>query len=132
METRNIPRRGDGTPPGLRITRTEDPGGAGIVRLDGEVDHAQCERLEAALTAPVSGFPHLVVVDLSGVTFCDSAGLNTLLKIRRALEASAHGHLVLAALSMPMRRLLAITGADEVFAISPDVQAALGGGDPPE
>jgi anti-sigma B factor antagonist len=55
-----------------------------------------------------------IVLDLSGVTFCDSAGLNILLVAR--LQADDRGaELVLACVSPQLQRILQMTGADQVL-----------------
>ncbi|WP_441245588.1 STAS domain-containing protein [Kitasatospora sp. McL0602] len=65
-----------------------------------------------------------VVIDCSDVHFCDSSGLNAMLHARLiALEADVE--LRLAALPPQAARLLAVTGADEVFLID---EAVPGGG----
>ncbi|MET7541596.1 STAS domain-containing protein [Streptomyces sp. NPDC005507] len=63
-----------------------------------------------------------VVPDLSGVSFCDSAGLNVLLGGWRQTDASG-AVLVLACRPEPLRRILEMTGADQVLR-TPQVRAA--------
>ncbi|MFF2145105.1 STAS domain-containing protein [Kitasatospora sp. NPDC058190] len=112
--------------PLLRISTARTPGGAEVVRLDGEVDQDQRVRLQRALDRAVGDRPQLLVVDLSGLAFCDSTCLNVLLSARAAAQA-AGVELVLAALSSQARRLLEITGTDEVFTVRDSVRAALAG-----
>ncbi|MFF2147006.1 STAS domain-containing protein [Kitasatospora sp. NPDC058190] len=110
--------------PRLRIDSTNAPGIAHILRLHGEVDHGQRADLEEALGRAVkNGLPRLVV-DLADLSFCDSTGLNALLSAR--LDALANSvRLILATPSPQVRRLLEITGADEVFTVRDSVLAAL-------
>ncbi|MEU3465656.1 STAS domain-containing protein [Streptomyces sp. NPDC006733] len=57
-----------------------------------------------------------VILDLAGVTFCDSSGLNALIRLhRRAREAGSR--LVLVAPPQQMLRLLSITGASRIFTL---------------
>lgn len=57
-------------------------------------------------------------------TFCDSQGLSRFLRLR--LAAQHHGvHLVLAAISTPLRHLLELTEALEVFQLADTVEQAL-------
>ncbi|KUN79877.1 hypothetical protein AQJ66_27425 [Streptomyces bungoensis] len=70
-----------------------------------------------------------VVLDLSGVTFCDSAGLNALLAAHR-IATSNRASLVLACVPPQLRRVLELTGADQVLTVHDTVAeavAALGG-----
>ncbi|WP_354644762.1 STAS domain-containing protein [Kitasatospora camelliae] len=108
----------------LRITTTTGSGAARIVHLNGQVDQDQRLRLESALERAVADRPPRLVVDLAGLGFCDSTGLNALLKTRIAARAAGLP-LVLAAPTSQTRRLLEITGADEVFTIYDSVRAAL-------
>ncbi|MFE4546509.1 STAS domain-containing protein [Streptomyces sp. NPDC056785] len=63
-----------------------------------------------------------MILDLTGVTFCDSSGLNSLLRLRRRAQDGG-GQLALAAPSRQMMRLLTITGAASVIAIYTSVRA---------
>ncbi|MER6304422.1 STAS domain-containing protein [Kitasatospora sp. NPDC001539] len=117
-----------GDRPGLRITTLDLPGRARVVRLDGEADMEQRGALDAALAAAVEDAPPRLVVDLARLDFCDSAGLNALLKVRRE---AAGIPVALAAPGPQMRRLLEITGAEQVFTVCDSVRRALaadGGG----
>ncbi|MCJ0869765.1 STAS domain-containing protein [Streptomyces sp. AP-93] len=89
-----------------------------MVRLTGEMDISRVDEVRALLLEAVTrvGGPADIVVDLSGLTFCDSAGLNLLLRAR--LQAVESGHsLRLAAPSAQMLRLLEITGSLPLFPI---------------
>ncbi|MFF7456604.1 STAS domain-containing protein [Kitasatospora sp. NPDC008115] len=110
--------------PLLRITTAHFPDGAEVVRLDGTVDYDQRARLHDALDRALDGRPHLLVVDLSHLLFCDSTCLNELLRLRLAAQAGGTG-LVLAAVPAQARRLLDATGTNEVFTVRPSVRAAL-------
>ncbi|MEU8926277.1 STAS domain-containing protein [Kitasatospora sp. NPDC048545] len=108
----------------LRIAATDLPGSALVLHLHGEVDRDQRAVLEDALTRAVKDCPPRLIVDLAGLSFCDSTGLNALLATR--LEAQANSvRLTLAAPPPQLRRLLEITGGDEIFTIRDTVRAAL-------
>ncbi|MEU9303188.1 STAS domain-containing protein [Streptomyces sp. NPDC048269] len=94
------------------------------VRPTGAMDIEHAEDLRVALLTAlthVSG-PTDVVVDLSGLTFCDSAGLNALLRGRLIADASGRT-LRLAAPTRQIRRLLELTGSDHLFRIDPSAPA---------
>ncbi|RSS58113.1 STAS domain-containing protein [Streptomyces sp. WAC06614] len=93
-----------------------------VVRVSGDMDVDHAEQLTAALTVALSRAPRGadLVVDLCHSSFCDSAGLNVLLAARQ--RACTEGkHLVLAAPSHQMIRLLELTGAEDLFAFAPAV-----------
>ncbi|MFJ9611477.1 STAS domain-containing protein [Kitasatospora sp. NPDC101176] len=114
------------TAPSMRITTTRTGRGSHVVRLAGEVDHDQSRVLESALDRAVADRPARLVVDMSALTFCDSTLVNALLKIRVSARA-AGVELVLAAPPPQARRLLEITGVDEIFTLRGSVRAATGG-----
>ncbi|WP_180290731.1 DUF6296 family protein [Streptomyces sp. TLI_171] len=109
---------------GLRITVLQVPGRARIVRLDGEIDLDQRPALRRTLEAALHAPPHLVVLDLSRVAFCDVTGLNELLRARRIAEA-ADAALVLAGPRPQTRRLLDIAGTAPVFEVHDSVTDVL-------
>ncbi|MFE5586106.1 STAS domain-containing protein [Kitasatospora sp. NPDC056531] len=111
--------------PLLQVTVVTVPGRAVVVRLDGEVDQDQRRRLEAALGSAVALRSPRLVVDLAGLGFCDSSYLNALLGARLAAQG-AEVELLLAAPTAQARRLLEITGTDELFTVCDSVRAALG------
>ncbi|MDR0346747.1 MAG: STAS domain-containing protein, partial [Nocardiopsaceae bacterium] len=57
-----------------------------VVELSGEIDLVTAPELIATLQAPqVSAPGSLVLLDLSGLSFCDVTGLNALVRARRIL-----------------------------------------------
>jgi anti-sigma B factor antagonist len=90
-----------------------------IVIATGEIDLYTAPRLHSELaavidnTAPASR----IVVDMSGVEFCDSTGMNVLLScLRQARERG--GELELAAPRTAVRKILQVTGLDGVFTVN--------------
>jgi anti-sigma B factor antagonist len=82
--------------------------------------------LHSELAAAVAGegLPQ-VVVDMTGVEFCDSTGMNVLLAaLRRARERG--GELVLAAPRPAVRKILQVTGLESVFTVLDDPAAVAG------
>ncbi|MEU3573807.1 STAS domain-containing protein [Kitasatospora sp. NPDC036755] len=123
---------GEPEPDGLRVT-VADRGPDRIVSVAGELDHDSAELLCSALAspAPADGIER-IVVDLAGLRFCDSTGLNVLLRAR--LDARAAGlRLELAGPVPSVARLFAITGADGVLRVHADLGTALAAsGESPE
>ncbi|MER5811230.1 STAS domain-containing protein [Streptomyces sp. NPDC002033] len=100
--------------------------GVTVLSLAGELDHDTAGPLREALDATVEQGGRMVV-DMAGLAFCDSTGLNTLLHGRISVQ-EAGGRLELAGLSGPVARMFRITGADGVFPVYPDVDQALRSG----
>ncbi|MCW2898596.1 MAG: Anti-anti-sigma regulatory factor (antagonist of anti-sigma factor)-like protein [Streptosporangiaceae bacterium] len=95
-----------------------------IVRLHGDIDIATAPALREDLLDALGSCTDLLVVDLSGVFFCDAAGLGVLIgTLHRATPR--HIDLHLAAPSPQMARLLHITGLDRSFKIHSTLAEAL-------
>ncbi|MFJ2820999.1 STAS domain-containing protein [Streptomyces toxytricini] len=87
-----------------------------VVALYGELDHDGPQPLRDAIGQALAGGAERVLVDCTGLDFCDSTGLNTLLQGR--LEALAAGStLELAGFRPAVARLFEITGAGKLFTV---------------
>ncbi|MFJ7592229.1 STAS domain-containing protein [Streptomyces sp. NPDC097617] len=88
------------------------------VRPTGEIDIETAPSLRLALSEALAHASQTrpVVVDCSGLTFCDSSGLNALLGARHTAQA-ASTHIRLAAPNRQLQRLLEITGALPLFPV---------------
>lgn len=109
--------------PPLAIT-SEQFGDTAIVSLTGELDTTKCAQVGETLSAHLSdGRPHLII-DTTGLTFCDSMGLRTILEyVNRA--ARAGGWMRLAGVQGVLKRLLEVTGVAGAIPIEPDVPTAM-------
>jgi anti-sigma B factor antagonist len=105
---------------------SQSHGDQAIVTVSGEIDLYTAPRLQGELTAVLDGGrPVRVVVDMSGVEFCDSTGMNVLLSaMKRAREHG--GGLDLAGPRPAVRKILQVTGLDSVFTFVDDAAAAAG------
>lgn len=100
----------------LTITTSHAPVGL-VLAVSGDLDHTNAQQLrhsgqEAAAVAP----GRLLEVNLSDLAFCDSSGITALIAVRNHV-VSAGGEVVLVAVPANMRRLLHLTGLDQVFDI---------------
>jgi anti-sigma B factor antagonist len=96
----------------IEVTRE---GNDATVTLAGELDLSTAPDLQDAL-AELTGEPRTVVVDLSGLEFCDSTGLAALLGAHKALSDNG-GTLQLLAPNPMLVNLVRITGLDDVFEV---------------
>ena len=90
--------------------------GWAVVRLTGEIDIANADRIPQQVVAAVASAPAGVVLDMSGVTFIDSTGIGAMIAARNACLSSGRS-LQIAAPSRQVQRMLALTGLDDVFAV---------------
>lgn len=106
----------------LRLSAQECGRGV-VVELSGEIDLVTAPQLVATLRTlqiPPPGL--MVLLDLSGVDFCDVSGLNALLRSRRVL-AERGALLSLAAPPRSLMRLLELTGLGEYLEVLPSLPA---------
>jgi anti-anti-sigma factor len=95
-----------------------------IARLEGELDIATVPALREGLLDVFSPSMRLLVVELSGVSFCDVSALAALIGTQR--HARERGVTFRLAAPRPqMARLLRITGLDESFTICATLDDAL-------
>jgi anti-sigma B factor antagonist len=107
--------------PGLRIT-SHSEGGVRVVEAAGEVDLVTAPALRTALTNALDESPGgPCVVDLTGVTFLDSAGLTTLIEVNQR----AHSLRVVVGSNRPVIRPIQLTGLDGVLALYGTLEEAL-------
>lgn len=95
-----------------------------LLALAGELDAAVTRLVEQTVDEVLQDAPVLVVVDLSGLSFCDSTGLGTLVRTNRRVCESG-GSCVVAGARGPVDRLLRLLSMDRVLTLSQDVGEAL-------
>ncbi|MEU7744325.1 STAS domain-containing protein [Nonomuraea sp. NPDC049158] len=90
------------------------PASATIVRLRGELDLATREAVRERLLRALRHSAGLLILDLSGVSFCDAAGLSVLVGVQRQAR-SLDIALGLAAPRPHLAKVLRLTGRDRSF-----------------
>lgn len=89
-------------------------GASAVVEIAGEIDVHTVGELRAVLLAlAAEGRPN-IVVDFSGVRFCDAAGLGALVGVNNRVT-EAGGTLRLIGVRPAQRRILRITRLDRLF-----------------
>ncbi|MEU4746401.1 STAS domain-containing protein [Actinosynnema sp. NPDC023658] len=112
-------------------TRVEAHPTARAVVLDvgGEIDGVTAEAVEQAveraLTEAAATGASLLAADLSGVTFCASAGFTTLLYAQRRARQEGLVFAVVVNPGNPVRRLLILSTLDQVLTLHETVEQAL-------
>jgi anti-sigma B factor antagonist len=109
----------------LKVT-SRPQGECVVMSVQGEIDLYTVPRLQRALTdALAAGGPVRLVVDMSGVDFCDSTGVNVLLAAHRQAR-EAGGDLELASPRPAVRKILQVTGLEAVFTVVENPAQAVG------
>jgi anti-sigma B factor antagonist len=97
-----------------------------VLPLKGEIDLHVSPSVTASLDSMIEKKPERLVVDLSDVTYIDSAGLAALIGAMQKVEGYG-GKFLLAGLQETVRSIFEISRLDQVFQIFPDAEAALAG-----
>lgn len=93
-----------------------------VVTLSGELDIFRKEMLRESLAAAEQA--DVAVIDMTGVTFLDSAALGVLIGFKKRL-AERKGTVRVVLISLQLRRLFEITGLERVFEIYPSLESAI-------
>ena len=99
-------------------------GEAAVITLPEEIDISNSEQVRDELLLLLNRGPAVLIVDMTETTFCDSAGVNALVRAhKRATANGAEIRVVVA--SRGVQRVLAITGVDRLISVYPSVTASL-------
>ncbi|MEV4479822.1 STAS domain-containing protein [Micromonospora coxensis] len=90
----------------ITVHRTGDEA---VLRLAGEIDMLTAGQLATVVNEVLADPPPRIVLDMAGVTFCDSQGLGTLVVLSRK-ASHAQSLLVLSNVGDFLLRVLDITG----------------------
>jgi anti-sigma B factor antagonist len=101
--------------------------GVPVVRAPEEIDITNAGLLRSALLSAAVGHG-VIVADLSGTEFCDSSGLNVLVRALRRAQADG-GEVRLVAAGAAVLRILSVSGVGAIFPVYPSIADALVGTD---
>ncbi|WP_427886258.1 STAS domain-containing protein [Kribbella sp. GL6] len=116
MTSQPEPRGGDMIKTTFDAVTVELEPGVLLVRMSGEIDIASTEFAAEAIRAAVAPPVRRVLIDLSAVTFCSSAGLGNLVEARN-LAGQHDITLALVGVGRPVDRPLSVTGLGGQFRI---------------
>ncbi|CQR59514.1 STAS domain-containing protein [Streptomyces leeuwenhoekii] len=108
----------------LNFTVSHTQGPLTVVTVAGEADLYTAPGLRTAALELIEQGRHHLIMDLSQVTFCDSAGLSALIGLWHAAQ-DVGGSFVLAAVPDRLQRMLKLTGLDAILATHPTTGEAL-------
>ena len=103
-------------------------GEAAVITLPEEIDISNADQVRDDLLSLLNRGPAVMIVDMAQTTFCDSAGVNALVRAHK--RATANGaDMRLIVTSPGVQRILNITGVDRLITVCPSVTTALAGAD---
>lgn len=100
-------------------TRAIEQDGCVVVAVDGELDMSTAPALRDVLTTALVDRDIPLVLDLTDLRFCDSAGLAVFVQAHNELETRGC-RLVIAGPSGMLTRVLELTGLDQVILTAAD------------
>src|SRR6266704_5101455 len=95
-----------------------------VLPLEGDIDLHVSPGVTESLGAMIKKKPERIVIDLSGATYIDSAGVAALILAMQEVEAYG-GKFFLSGLQETLRLIFETSRLDRIFRIFPDVDAAL-------
>jgi anti-anti-sigma factor len=99
-------------------------GEAAVITLPEEIDISNSEQVREELLSLLNRGPAVLIVDMAETTFCDSAGVNALVRAHK--RATANGAEVRLVVGSPgVQRVLDITGVDRLIPVYPSMTASL-------
>ncbi|MFF1542249.1 STAS domain-containing protein [Streptomyces sp. NPDC058291] len=110
--------------PILTVVQQIHEAGPVVLRVTGELDHHTAPQLTQALDGVPFAPGAPLVIDLGGVSYCDSTGITVLVTAYHRAEAAGCS-LSLTGLSLYFTRLFQTVGLDQVFTVHPTVEDAV-------
>ncbi len=103
----------------------EQRGGALVAAVEGEIDSSNASDLRLALADRLPSASDALVLDLTAVTYLDSAGVHLLFDLGRKLAARRQSIRLVVPEGTPTRRVLELCAIEGVAPIDPDLGASL-------
>ena len=97
--------------------------GYATITLPAEVGLTNADQVREELFGAIDDGPELLVVDMTGTSYCAAAGIHVLMDARGRAEDAGIG-LRVAAGAPTVRRVLQLTGADRLIGVYPSLEAA--------
>ena len=117
----------DGLAAAVRVPAIMSQHHPNVLPLKREIDLHVLPAVTASLNVMSERKLERIVIDLSGATYIDSAGLAALILSMQTVEAYG-GRFFLTGVHETMRSIFETARLDQIFQISPDVDAALAAG----
>lgn len=96
-----------------------------IARVTGEVDLSNAERIREVLVETTENHIHSLVVDLSGLDYLDSAGIQLIYTLRESLRGRGQVLRLVIPSDSPVRHTLHLAGVEASVEMLESVEEAL-------
>jgi anti-sigma B factor antagonist len=95
-----------------------------VITVPAEIDATNAGEVRQALLAAAGQDAAVLIIDMSGTTFCDSAGVQAIIDTYNQAAAT---HIQLRLVATAVLRILTLVGVDQLVPIYPTLEAALAG-----
>jgi anti-anti-sigma factor len=103
----------------------EQQGTLCLVRVHGEIDLSNAQEVSSAIGSAMGREARRLVVDLSDITYLDSAGVALLLRLAERLQIRRRQLHLVVPRGSPVRRVLVFTGLPRVIPVEARLEDAL-------
>jgi anti-anti-sigma factor len=111
----------------LATVEFEERDGVFVARLNGEIDMTNAEDLSRKIGRSVSNAALGIVLDLSGVTYLDSAGIRLLFELENRLRQRGQRISLTIGEEAPLRKILRLTNVTGLMPVFGTVEQARAG-----
>ena len=98
-----------------------------VAAVPAEIDAVNADKIRQGLLSAVSLGAAVVVIDMSGTTFCDSTGVQAIIA---AYRQTAENGTELRLVATAVLRILTLVGVGQLIPIYPSLEVALAGTSP--
>ncbi len=98
-----------------------------IVSMPAEIDATNADEIGQALLAAAGHHAPVLIIDMSGTTFCDSAGVRAIIA---AYQQAAATGTQLRLVATAVLRIFTLVGIDKLIPLYPTLEAAIAGAPP--
>lgn len=106
--------------------RVIECGGIPVASLDGEIDIANAAEVRNKLLASLSNAMRGLILDLSGLSYLDSRGVQLILELAERMKIRHLGFRIVMPERSVVKRILLLTHVDTVVPIDASVDEAVG------
>lgn len=115
---------------GLARVEVEQVGPVCLLRISGEIDGSNAHDLSTEIEAAVPNGAPALVVDLTGTTYLDSAGVKLLFQLADRLQVRRRVLRLVVPPEAPIRAVLELTGLTKVVALEDELDLGTGTPEP--
>jgi anti-anti-sigma factor len=99
-------------------------GQRGVIAIHGEIDISNAQEVSAAIESIMPNAAETLVIDLSGTTYLDSAGVQLLFLLAQRLQTRRQTLMLVVPEDAPIRGVLELTGMPRIVRVEVALEEA--------